>query len=248
MNYISLGYFCGIANELGRLGLRTASSPFDWILSDFEGVITNIENHFTNYLNYNFMSQNMQNHAVYKDTNSNIIFCHDFNKYKSLKKQLPKVAKKYNKRIERFYKLITSPTLFIRYISDEETINGISKELLYIEDNYDKILKLLKSFNSSNDILFIANNGVLSSNLTIYNVPKDDNDVVARKPIFANPDLEKKLNDVEIPNKQKNINRYLKKEKRKKSIYCLRKRKLVSMLKKIFLKEYIHEKQYGLST
>lgn len=51
MHYISLGYFCSIAMELERLGLRSESSPFDWLISDFEGVIHAIENHFEDFLN-----------------------------------------------------------------------------------------------------------------------------------------------------------------------------------------------------
>lgn len=38
MNYISLGYFCSIAMDLEKLGLRNESLPFDWVISDFEGV------------------------------------------------------------------------------------------------------------------------------------------------------------------------------------------------------------------
>lgn len=126
MNYISLGYFCSVASELEKLGLRTESSPFDWVISDFEGDINNIKNHFADYLDYIFLSQDKQNREIYKNIKYNICFFHDFNKYTSLKKQLPHVAEKYNRRIERFYKSITSPTLFIRYISDEEVINGVS--------------------------------------------------------------------------------------------------------------------------
>lgn len=244
MHYISLGYFCSVASELEKLGLRTESSPFDWVISDFKGVITNIQNHFSDYLDYNFLSQDIHNHAIYKNTKYNISFYHDFNKYTSLKKQLPQVIEKYNRRIERFYKLISAPTLFIRYISDEEVINGVSKELLYIEENYEYIIELLKLFNQSNDILFIANDGVSSSKLTIYHVPRDNNDTVARTPICTNPALYRKFSEIEIPNKQKNIERYLKKEKYKKSIYYRSKRKIMSMLKKICLKEYIHEKQH----
>ena len=35
---ISLGWFGSIAEELERLGLRSAIYPFDWILSDWETV------------------------------------------------------------------------------------------------------------------------------------------------------------------------------------------------------------------
>ncbi len=50
-NIMSLGYFCGVARELERVGLRNASYPFDWIIStDFKQVIKLIENNFENFL------------------------------------------------------------------------------------------------------------------------------------------------------------------------------------------------------
>ena len=72
MNYISLGYFCSVASELEKLGLRTESSPFDWVISDLEGVISNIQNCFVDYLDYNFLSQEVYNHAIYTNTKYNI--------------------------------------------------------------------------------------------------------------------------------------------------------------------------------
>lgn len=36
-NYISLGYFCGVAQDLEKLGLRNTSSPFDWCITDLGG-------------------------------------------------------------------------------------------------------------------------------------------------------------------------------------------------------------------
>lgn len=245
MNYISLGYFCSIASELEKFGLRTESSPFDWVISDFEGVIMAIQEHFAYFVNYEYLSQNMQNRAVYMNTRYKVEFFHDFAEYTSLKKQLQKVQVKYGRRIDRFYKSITQPTLFIRYISDEETVNGVSKELLYIEKNYEQILALLRSFNTFNDILFIANEGVCSSTFAIYHVSKDNNDVVSRTPFCANPTLYRKFSDAEIENKQKNIARYLKKEKYKRSIFYRAKEKVIFNLKRMCLKEYFHEKQYS---
>lgn len=244
MKYISLGYFCSVAIELEKLGLRTESSPFDWVISDFEGVMSAIQNHFEDFLKYEYLVQSKQDHTCYKDTKYNIKFFHDFDKYTDLKKQLPKVQEKYTRRINRFFKSITEPTLFIRYISDVETIEGVSKELIYIEKNYDCILKTLKSFNENNDILFIANEGVLSEKLTIYNVKKDENDLVARNPISQNPFLFNKFTSIDLEYKEENIGRYIKKEREKKYIHNRIKRKMKSLFKKIFLKEYIHDKQY----
>lgn len=242
MHYISLGYFCSIALELERLGLRTESSPFDWLISDCEGVFTAIENHFHDFLNFDSMAQSSHNHAHYKDITYNMHFYHDFTPYKSLADQLPNVTQKYQRRIDRFYKTITEPTLFIRYISDEKKIDGISKELLWLEKNYDTIIKLLKSFNNENDLLFIANDGVTSSVFNVYNVSKDDNDVVARKPIEKNPFLSHMFSSIDLPEKQKNIEHYKKKTAKKKHTAITR--KIKSSFQKIFFKEYIHNQQY----
>lgn len=244
MKYISLGYFCSVAIELEKLGLRNESSPFDWVISDFEGVIMAMQEHFVDFLSYKYLFQKKSNHAIYKNTKYNISFFHDFNKYESLKKQLPKVQEKYNRRINRFYKSITEPTLFIRYISDEKKIEGKSKELIWIEENYDYILGVIKSFNEHNEIIFIANDGVSSTKLVIYNVQKDENDLVARNPIYKNSVLFDRFSDIDLPERQANIERYIKKEQYQNSILNRLKRKILSILKRVFLKEYSHESQY----
>ncbi len=244
MNYISLGYFCSVALDLERMGLRNESSPFDWVVSDFEGVITAIREHFADFLNYNYLAQNEKSHGIYKNTKYNITFHHDFDKYKALTRQIDAVQKKYARRIERFYKTITKPTCFIRYISDEETICGKSKELMYIEENYEDIIKLIKSFNPENEIVFIANNGVLSEKINIYNVPKNKDDWVSRRPLYKNSELFERFNSADTANKQENIERYQKKQKRKKSPYNKFKNRLKLKLQKTFLKEYKHNVQY----
>ena len=203
-----------------------------------------IENNFDGFLDYEYLIQNKLNHSYYKNTKYNISFFHEFEKYKSLKDQLPNVKNKYNRRINRFYESINEPTLFIRYISNEEKFEGVSVELLYIEKNIEKILAILKGFNKKNDIIFVANEDVLSKKIEIYNVKKDENDLVARNFINDNLDLYEKFNSIVFPKKQENIIRYLKKEKHKKSLYMRFSRKSVAVLKKCFFKEYIHEKQY----
>lgn len=56
-HFISLGYFCSVALELERIGLRSSSSPFDWCISSYEGVIDAIENHFEGFLDYDCLLQ-----------------------------------------------------------------------------------------------------------------------------------------------------------------------------------------------
>ena len=244
MKYISLGYFCSVAIELEKLGLRSESSPFDWVISDFEGVMMAIQEQFSNFLDYEYLQQDKSKHEIYKNIKYNIKFFHDFDKYLSLDEQLPGVKEKYTRRINRFYKSIAEPTLFIRYISDEEKLNSKSVELSWIENNYEQILTTLKSFNKENDILFIANEGVYSEKFVIYNVQKDEDDVVARNPIHKNIALYDKFSNVDHPGKQANINRYNKKQKVNESVYNRIYRKATKIIKLIFLREYIHDSQY----
>ena len=176
MNYISLGYFCSIALDLDKLGLRAASYPFDWLITDFEGVINCMKNNFKDFLNVDFLYQNTKRPYVYKNIKYNFEFYHDFSRHKPLKNQLVTVNEKYKRRTQRFYDSIKEETIFIRYISDEIKINGKSKELIYIEENYDSIVQFLKSFNKKNEIIFIGNEGLNSSIINVYNVKKDKGD------------------------------------------------------------------------
>lgn len=241
-HYISLGYFCSVASDLERIGLRNESSPFDWLICDFEGVIKAIQNNFDNFLDYNFLSQNRQYPSYYLNTKYNVQFYHDFSPYLSLKEQLPTVQEKYRRRIKRFYVSISEPTLFIRYISDEQHINGSSKELLWIEEHYDEIIALLKSFNEDNEILFIANENLKSSKIKIHHVKKDKNDAVNRRPIVSTPYLMELFNSFEFANRKENLLHY-KKKKLNRLVYKIKK-KIVSRIKKIFANKYTHDNQY----
>ena len=74
INCISLGYFCSVALELERIGLRSASYPFDWTISDFEGVIDAIENNFIHFLDYEYLYQNKEIHSHYRNKKYRISF------------------------------------------------------------------------------------------------------------------------------------------------------------------------------
>lgn len=239
-HFISLGYFCSTALELEKIGLRSCSSPFDWCLSDWGGVEKAIETHFENFLEYNNLYQDKKDPSHYKDMEYGIAFFHDFNKYKPLKEQLPFVREKYNRRIDRFYKNIAEPTLFIRYISNEHG----REELDYIEENYNRIINLLKSFNKDNDIIFIANSELKSTIIKIYSVEKDENDIVARWPLEKNEELYSFLAGIGYEDKQKNYERFLQKKKREDRISCKIRKKGRNLLRSIFYREYIHDKQY----
>ena len=155
-NFISLGYYCDVAKDLEELGLRSASAPFDWVISDLRGVILAIDNNFNDFMNLELLSQSINDRSHYFDPVYNVFFFHDFSKYKSLEAQYVYVKEKYERRIKRFYEKIQTPTLFIRYISNEVKENDKSIELSWIEENYDHILRVLRKYNANNDIVFIG--------------------------------------------------------------------------------------------
>ena len=249
MNYVSLGYVCAIARELEKLGLRDSSMPFDWNVTNFEGVIKAINNKFSDYLEYEKLFQDAKCCKHYKNNDYDVQFFHDFNRFESLEKQLPLVQAKYNRRIKRFYDVIKERTIFVRYISDENKVNGKSDELIWIENNYDYIISSLKFFNKENDIIFIANEGVVSTKIKIFNVNKDKGDKITRRPITKNQEI-KKLFDGQIDLKNKNLTRFNRKKIRLlKLLKCLF--SLSFILKSIKLgfcrlcsKEYQHHQQY----
>ena len=244
-NYISLGYFCEVAKDLEKLGLRDASSPFDWGISDFKYVIDAIEKEFEGFLEYDNLSQNVSNRAYYHEDKYHFYFYHDFNKYKSLDKQYQFVKEKYWRRIKRFLNSIKEPTLFIRYISSENHDEANkSVELNWIEKNYQHILDVIRRYNSLNDVIFIGDESVNSEIIKIYHVTRDKDDRVSRSPIYNNSELYPILSSAQFPGKQNNIIRYQSKEKKKKSFIIKLKGKVLSKYQSLFLSEYMHSKTY----
>lgn len=212
-NYISLGYFCNVASDLEQLGFRNTSSPFDWEISVFEGVISAIDNRFNNFMNYESLIQSQKYPSHYYDPNYQIWFFHDFNRYEPLKKQYTKVKNKYDRRIARFLKNITEPTLFFRYIGNE---SGSLDELKWVEQNQNYIENTIKKYNSDNKIIYIGDQFTCSDIVPIFNVSRDKGDVVSRHPIINNNELKALMDKESIQDQEYNITRFKKKELYKK--------------------------------
>lgn len=244
-NFISLGYFCSVSSELERMGFRSGSYPFDWLISsDIQGVYDLINNRFDLFLDEKLLFQCKTNPYYYKNEKYGLYFFHDFNAYKTLKEQLPAVCEKYNRRINRFYESISEKTLFIRYISDDDRdVNNKSLELIWLENHYDELIMLLKRFNKENELIFVANEGVTSDVIgPIYNVKPDKNDNVARKPFDKSHELAELFNSFSYDKREDNIAFYNKKHKNEKIKKA--KKKIEKKIKKAIKKPYIHPKQY----
>lgn len=190
-NIISLGHFCSPAMEFERLGCRKYSFPFDWLITpNLNSVMDLIENHFTDFLNEEYMYQLKQFPSYYRNIKVNVDFYHDFSPLKSFDSQILDTSNKYKRRIERFYNQIKSPTLFCRYITKEDYEN--------ITETHNRLLTIIKDYNKENDIVYIANSdvGERIDNIKIYYVDKDPNDGVSRVFLEKLPDLKEYILDV----------------------------------------------------
>lgn len=144
-NFVSLGCFCGTASSLLKYGLRSFSGPFDWIISDFDGVVDNMDNNFCDFLNKDNL-QILSDESGIIDSKYGFYFKHD--KISGFDEEFEKVYAKYKRRIEKFRIILKSKTCFIRVVKDNE-------EVSYISDNIDYINQVIKKENSNNEIIFM---------------------------------------------------------------------------------------------
>ncbi len=230
-NVVSLGCFCSPAMEFKRIERRKFSLPFDWLITlDFSLVLELIDNGFDEFLEYDNLYQVKDYPSRYRNVKYLIDFYHDFLPTKSLDKQFNTVKEKYVRRINRFYKVITEPTLFFRYIISCD-------ELQYIYENYSEILDFFKKYNEKNNIIFLVNDDILSNFdgeiPLLYSVIKDDGDMFARRFLDKNTDLRDFIID--------NVDKSTTQPQKKSSIKFMKKAYIKLMLKLGLV--YHHNKQ-----
>jgi hypothetical protein len=168
MNYVSLGPTCSIAYQLQKLGKKKESLPFDWIRcysigsvfhliqNNFDGLFDGLE-YVKDDTKFPFIEDSVEGNEVekfdtismkdtkiYKNDKLGISFFHDFKEGIDKKD----VIEKYNRRIERFYNVIKTPSVFIR------------DELAFKVDDipiYNQLYQVLKQFNNENRLILIIN-------------------------------------------------------------------------------------------
>lgn len=153
-NIISLGYFCGPAMQLEKHGFRRASYPFDWlIIRNFELVLQLLKNGFegSDFLTESYFSQAKIKKNYYQNIKTKVRFLHDFDEYHSLESQFKEFSDKYQRRMNRLQNDIQRPTLFIRYIGDQDELN-------FIEHNNKQIDDLIKRKCPYNEIIYVCDN------------------------------------------------------------------------------------------
>lgn len=238
-HFISLGCFCGVAEELERLGLRDASYPFDWLIGPYDSYIKLINSNFDDFLNQDYIYQWSSDQKRYDNVKYDISFFHDFSKYDDFYSQIENVQEKYSRRIERFYKSIKQPTLFIRYTNKQE-------EAGFFKNHIEEQRKFFKQFCSDNEFIVVANKGLdAGDNEWVFYVEADENDTVARRFVCKNSELEKILTDEKIYDREKraaNLEYYNVKEQDKNSFNSKLERRLDKYLGPI-RKKYFHKNQ-----
>ncbi len=145
-NFISLGYYCNVAASMSRLGIRSQSGPFDWYISDFQGVLDCLENNFGDFLYKENLQECMNGFAI-KDVKHNFYLRHEISI--SFAHDYADIYDKYIRRINFFREQIKQPTCFIRAVRDDN-------ELDFIKSNMEYINSIIKKSNDNNEIIYIA--------------------------------------------------------------------------------------------
>ena len=165
---ISLGWFCGVASGMRMTGIRSFSSPFDWIYSDFPAVLKHIDDNFSDFLVKANMLVDINNPKMFKDNVYQYYFMHDVvNDFES---EFSSIYSKYERRIKRFMEAIHSKTCFFRAVRNNE-------EIAFIESNTDYINSIIKKYNANNKIVYILLNNMQFSPEFIgeyYHIDEDE--------------------------------------------------------------------------
>lgn len=153
--YISLGDSCVVSYQLSKYNLKTYTFPFDWIKCNNNSILRLLTDNFSSFLDPTYLvvkntsnnfplidenwNDNKTNTIRVKNTKYNIDFVHDF--VNGLE-DLDYVIEKYNRRIERFYKIMKD--------------TSIKKILINVSNNFDinKCYKILEENNCKNFKLF----------------------------------------------------------------------------------------------
>ncbi|HBG65712.1 MAG TPA: hypothetical protein DDW78_04515 [Treponema sp.] len=142
---ISLGCACRMGWSMAAYGLRSFSSPFDWIVSPLGAVLRTIESGFADFMKRENLCPEPENPAVFRDTKYDFVFVHDIQE--SLEADYEDIRRKYARRASRFLEAAKEPTVFFRYVRDNE-------EIRYIQENRCRIESTIKKLNPRNEIIF----------------------------------------------------------------------------------------------
>ena len=201
-NCFSLGWFCGTASALSKLGLRTRSGPFDWYFLDYWAVLNIIENDFRDFMKKENLELIDGWEGAFKDKKYDFICNHDI--HEDFEIEYSDIYAKYCRRAEIFKTEILKPTVFFRCIKDDA-------EISFINDNWKYAESVIKKYNAENRIVYVHRKGLenLTTAVQSYclDIPEYIGETFEMRNLF---DTSKKLVDFcsnILPDKQKLDNR-----------------------------------------
>ena len=119
----SIGYDCHCATMLRKLGLRSCSSPFDWLTAaPLETRLRLVETRFAGFLEKSGMRRLVKEPNApgkgndhYEDSSTGLRFFHDFRETLPFDEAYAQVSAKYARRIARLYANVEGArrTLFV---------------------------------------------------------------------------------------------------------------------------------------
>ena len=113
-NCVSLGCNCVPASVLSRLGCRSFSGPFDWLISQYWAVLDQIEHDFEDFLTQENHEIVEDRDHVFRDKKYEFFYCHDIKE--DFETEYKDICEKYCRRIEKFRNEIKQPTVFFRFV------------------------------------------------------------------------------------------------------------------------------------
>ena len=151
-NCISLGWYCGTASSLSKLGLRSHAGPFDWYFSDYWAVLKQIEMKFSDFMTKSNLEIYDEAGKEFTDKVYGFHCNHDIKK--DFDHEYPQIYERYMRRAKRFLEDIQTPSILFRTVRNEE-------EIKYINDNWEYAENLLKKFNKNNRIVYLYRDGLV---------------------------------------------------------------------------------------
>lgn len=159
----SLGQDCACAKYLSSMGLRVTSGPFDWLTNaPLSTRIEYIINDFAEFLDKDdlkvltYSKDKTINFSTddYINTKNYFAYYHDFRAGRPFETEFKKVKAKYDRRIKRFYKNISSKKrVLLIYHAHNLDISD--------KDYIDLFEKLLNKFKKRITLVIIKNNFML---------------------------------------------------------------------------------------
>lgn len=157
-NFVSVGYYCGVAAAMSKLGIRSSSGPFDWYISSFEGVLNCLEEDFEDFLKKENIKLD-ENKIAFWNMKYSFYLGHEIKV--SFEKDYDSICRKYAHRINNFQEQIKRKTCFIRAIQNVQ-------ELEYILNNLPRINAVIKKSNEANEIVYIVNRNIAKKQSLSY--------------------------------------------------------------------------------